>query len=224
MNKILKEDHKKGPLTPVDQKWISQEKFNEILKKIKTIWDFLYKYWTYSILFMIGTFGIIMWKFIFVSWYYPIERNLFHFIINYDSSFWIFMGTFFIWSFIGIFIIFLRIFIWILLFFYVEKKEYAWATYTFIVNTLKGNEYDMWILLGKLMGFLIAFYVAHSAMDNWFMENFPDNNLIREYIDYPIRRFCYSIVPPAKPIHDITQVHGSYEKIPYYVPKGPLSP
>jgi hypothetical protein len=56
------------------------------------------------------------------------------------------------------------------------------------------------------------------------MENFPDNNLIREYIDYPIRRFCYSIVPPAKPIHDITQVYGSYEKIPYYVPKGPLSP
>jgi len=40
VNKILKEDHKKGPLTPVDQKWISQEKFNEILKKIKTIWDF----------------------------------------------------------------------------------------------------------------------------------------------------------------------------------------
>jgi hypothetical protein len=69
------------------------------------------------------------------------------------------------------------------------------------------------------MGFLIAFYVAHSAM-----ENFPDNNLIREYIDYPIRRFCYSIVPPAKPIYDITQVYGSYEKTPYYVLKGPLYP
>jgi hypothetical protein len=119
----LKEDHKKGPLTPVDQKWISQEKFNEILKKIKTIWDFLYKYWTYTILFIIGTFGIIMWKFIFVFWYYPIERNLFHFIINDDPSFWIFMGTFFIWSFIGIFIIFLRIFIWILLFFMWRKKN-----------------------------------------------------------------------------------------------------
>jgi hypothetical protein len=59
VNKTLKEDAQRDPLTPVDKKWISQNKFDILYKKIEKWWPIFYKGWFYTVIGMLSTYFLV---------------------------------------------------------------------------------------------------------------------------------------------------------------------
>lgn len=223
VNKTLKEDAQRDPLTPVDKKWISQNKFDILYKKIEKWWPIFYKCWFYTVIGMLSTYFLVwiaFWELLVKYFYTSTEVSVVNEYLNSPYTLG-FVGAFILWGLMGFLIIFFRIFIWITIFFNTEGIEHVPATYAFVINGVAGGESKKKtvITVGKIVGLLVGLPTTGLVADTYGEKLFPGENPVRTMVEYPLRRQIYTAFPPTKPLPDAEKVYGSVDKIPDNIPK-----